>query len=125
MGEPGYPVASAERGRRVIVEQGTLFEVGDHDFSLTLCVAFFIDIPSDVTGSWYDGQVHVLIKDAAFEPSSAVRHATELASIITSKYSLTPPLLFLYTDGGPDHNSHVGVQLSIIALFLCLDLDFI
>ena len=129
VGEPGYPVASAERGRRVIVKQGTLFEVGDHDFtkySLIPSVAFFIDIPSDVTGSWYDGQVHVLLKDAAFEPSSAVRHATELASIITSKYSPTPPILFLYTDGGPDHNlSHVGVQLSIIALFLYLDLDFI
>ena len=31
--EPGFPVASAERRRRVIVKRGTIFEVGDHDFT--------------------------------------------------------------------------------------------
>ena len=35
-----------------------------------------------------------------------------------------PPVLFLYTDGGPDHNLTRGVQLSVVALFLNLDLDF-
>ena len=66
--------------------------------------------------SWYNSQVHVLLKEAAFEPYSAVRHATKLSE---SNYTPVPPVLFLYTDGGPDHNStHVAVQLSVIALFL-------
>ena len=34
------------------------------------------------------------------------------------------PILLLYTDGGPDHRlTYLSVQLSIIALFLQLDLD--
>ena len=32
IGEPGFPVAAAERGRRVLVTQGSSFQVGDHDF---------------------------------------------------------------------------------------------
>ena len=35
-------------------------------------------------------------------------------------------VLFLYTDGGPDHRlTYVSVQLSLICLFLKLDLDFL
>ena len=82
VGEPGYPVASAEHGRRVIVKKGTVFEVGDHNFtkySLIPSVAFFVDVPTCVTDSWYDGHVHVLLKEAAFEPSSAITHASELS----------------------------------------------
>ena len=33
VGEPGFPVAAAERGRRVMVRAGTTFEVGDHNFT--------------------------------------------------------------------------------------------
>ena len=33
VGEPGFPVATAKRGRRVLVRVGSSFEVGDHDFS--------------------------------------------------------------------------------------------
>ena len=32
IGEPGFPVAATERGRRVLVRVGSSFEVGDHDF---------------------------------------------------------------------------------------------
>lgn len=32
VGEPGNPLAAAERGRRVLVHVGTMFEVGDHGF---------------------------------------------------------------------------------------------
>ena len=38
----------------------------------------------------------------------------------------TKPILFLYTDGGPDHRlTYVSVQLSLICLFLKLDLDYL
>lgn len=33
LGEPGYPVAAAERGRQVIVSQTETFAVADHDFT--------------------------------------------------------------------------------------------
>ena len=33
VGEPGYPVTLVERGRRVMVKKGTVFEVRDHDFT--------------------------------------------------------------------------------------------
>lgn len=129
VGEPGYPVASAERGRRMMVNKGSVFELGGHDFtkySLIPSVAFLIDVPADVIGSWYDGLVHVLLKEAAFEPSSAVRHSAELSKIITSNYNPVQPVLFLYTDGGPEHNlTHMAIQLSLIAFFFRLDLDFI
>lgn len=36
------------------------------------------------------------------------------------------PVLFFYTDGGPDHcSTFVSVQLSLIALFLNLNLDLL
>jgi len=35
------------------------------------------------------------------------------------------PVLYLYTDGGPDHHcTYAHVQLSYICLFLALDLDY-
>ena len=114
-----------------MVKKGTVFEVGDHDlikYSLIPFVALLVDLAHDVNGSWYDGQVHAVLNEHGFEPSSAVRYVTELSKTITSKYmySPVPPMLYLYTDGGPDYNlMHVTVQLSLIALFLHLDLDYI
>ena len=36
------------------------------------------------------------------------------------------PVLFLYTDGGPDHRTtYISTQLSMIALFLNLNLDYL
>ena len=61
--------------------------VTDHDFtkaSVIPSVAMICNIPPDGTGSFYAGQVHVGIKDAIFEPSSPLRHATELNGILNS-----------------------------------------
>ena len=33
VGEPGFQVAAAERGRMVLVRLGSSFEVGDHNFT--------------------------------------------------------------------------------------------
>ena len=129
VGEPGFPVAAAERGRRVMVRSGTTFEVGDHDFtkfSIVPSVVLLINIPDRIEDSWYRGQVMVGFKDAVFESSSPLRHATELSSIIRSKEEYRKPVLFVYSDGGPDHRiTYVSVQVSLIAVFLILDLDFI
>ena len=64
VGEPNNPVASAERGRRVPVRSDEFFTVGDHDFTklgIIPSVTFFIDIPDEISDSWYHGkEVHVL-----------------------------------------------------------------
>lgn len=59
VGEPGFPVASAERGRRVAVRSDENLVVGDHDFTkfgLIPSVTFIINIPDEICGSWYDGK---------------------------------------------------------------------
>ena len=127
VGEPNYPVAAAERGRRVLVRCNQMFEVGDHDFtkfSLIPSVTLSVEIPEDVTGSWYDGEVFI---EGVFEPSSPHRHMTELLDVIQNKVVLRDKcMLFIYSDGGPDYRlTYLSVQLSLIALYLALDLDYL
>lgn len=128
VGEPSFPVAAAERGRKVLVSLTQSFEVGDHDFTrfnIIPSVLLKVDIPDEVSGSWYRGQVHIGLKEAAFEASSPLRHATELYSVLKHEQE-GRPILFLYTDGGPDHRlTYLSVQLSLVALFRNLDLDFL
>ena len=128
VGEPGTPVAAAERGKQVLVSLSQSFQVCDHDFtrfSLIPTVVLRVDIPSSMDGSWYDGQVYVGIKEAVFEPSSALRHASELYNILLTEMGMKS-VLFLYTDGGPDHRTtYISTQLSLIALFLNLNLDYL
>ena len=60
------------------------------------------------------------------EPSSPLRYATELVLNIQNEFSEIKPVLFLYTDGGPDHRiTYLSVQLSLISVFYSLDLDYI
>ena len=76
------------------------------------------DIPQEILGSWYHGQVYVSVKDTVFEPSSPLRHACELYNVLQSSSS-SKSVLFLYSDGGPDHRlTYVSVQLSLVCLFL-------
>ena len=104
------------------------FEVADHDFtkfSIVPSVSFIVQIPETMESSWYDGLVHVGYKDAVLEHSTALRHASELYSILLKQIE-NKSILFLYPDGGPDHQlTFFSVQLSLIALFLNLDLDLL
>lgn len=51
---------------------------------------------------FFVGNVHVGLKDSTFEPSSPIRHSCELYHVLAFS-SLSKPILFLYSDGGPDH----------------------
>ena len=65
------------------------------------------------------------LKESAFEPSSPVRHCVELANVLSSRNLQSQPILFLYSDGGPDHRlTYLSVQVALISLFLKFDLDF-
>lgn len=130
IGEPNYPVAAAERGKRVLVRKDEVFEVGDHDFtkfSMIPSVSLLVDIPCDVTESWYSGKVFVGLKEGVFQPSSPHRHVTELCDTLENEQLLSEKsLLFVYSDGGPDHRlTYLSVQLSLISIYLKLDLDFL
>ena len=102
--------------------------MADHDFtklSFIPSVFFKAAISDDISGSWYSGKVHISLKEGTFEPSSPIRHASELISLIETDVQ-SKPILFLYTDGGPDHRlTFIAVQLSLISLFLQLDLDYL
>ena len=128
VGEPGFPVAAVERGREVILSLNETITVGDHDFtrfSIIPSVVFHLDIPDSFEGSWYTGKVIVGLKDAVFQASSPLRHAAELHSLMLTRVG-TKSILCIYSDGGPDHRlTYASVQLSLIALFLNLDLDFL
>lgn len=61
-----------------------------------------------------------------FEPSSCLRHLCELHDDVLLTRMGNKSALFVYTDGGSDHRTtFVSVQLSLIALFLNLNLDLL
>jgi len=126
VGEPNHPVAAMEREKSVIVANGMTFAVADHDFTkcgLIPSVIMQAEIPNSIDESFYRGNVHVGLKDPIFEPSSAMRHTSELYDIIVKS---NKPYLFLYTDGGPDHQvKYIKTQIAFISLFLALDLDYL
>ena len=127
VGEPNCLVAAAERGRQVLVHSSTSFFVGDHDFtrmSIISSVSLLVDIPEELAGSWYTGEVHVLFKNGTFEQSSPARHSSELTQILVER-AVDHPVLFLYSDGGPDHRlTYASVKLALISLFRKLHLDY-
>ena len=85
-------------------------------------VTLLVDIPESVSGLWwYDGNVCVTYKDSAFEPSSPIRHAAELAGLLSEK-AIMNPVVFIYSHGGPDHwVTYMSIKLAQISL--CVDLD--
>ncbi|GBC14058.2 hypothetical protein GLOIN_2v1767477 [Rhizophagus irregularis DAOM 181602=DAOM 197198] len=124
-------VSTGVRNRHSMVAQNSTLAAADHDFtklSITPSVTFFISIPNEISGSFYDGQVFVSYKNATFEPSNVIRHSTEFLNALNIQYAhqMTPPILCLYTDGGPDHRCNYGsVQISLICLFLSGNFDLL
>ena len=63
--------------------------------SVLLC-----DVPESIDDSFYHGEVVVGLKDASTEPSSPMRHSTELSKLFKER-EIRSPVVGLYTDGGP------------------------
>jgi hypothetical protein len=135
VGEPGNPVSTSVRAHnRSLVPNNVKLVALDHDFHIhgaVPSVLFNVDIPVETSDSFYEGTIHVTVKDKVFEPSSAVRHTTESLKILrkvvsSDNVTLNVPVLFTFTDGGPDHRStYWSVQLGYILLFIALDLDLL
>jgi len=90
--------------------------------SLTkLSVSFIVDIPLSEKESFFQGKPCVVLKDKVSQPSSPLRHATELFRILEKENH--KPILIMVSDGGPDHRiTFPSVKLSLVALFQVLDL---
>ena len=71
------------------------------------------------------GIANVTLKDSVFQPSSPLRHMAELAAVLKKQYAREDiAALFMFTDGGPDHNcKHITVQAALLALFLLNGMD--
>ena len=105
----------------VIVGLNETLQVGD--FSLHPSVSLDVDIPECIDGSFYHGQVHIGLKENAFEASTSLRHAVELNMALAAD-GRNNPVECHYHDGGPDHNlRYTRTQLTQIAYFLKRDLD--
>lgn len=135
IGEPGHAVSTGVRphhGGLVTADRQNI--ALDHDFHIAgvvPSVCFIIDIPSSPNDSFYNGLVHVTVKDKVFEASSPMRHLTENIALLRHKYctdgvNLDKPILIRYSDGGPDHRvTYRSVQLCSLVEFIALDLDMI
>lgn len=126
VGHPNTPVSATKRQRKVLAAGVGLggLTAADHDvipMHLTPSVSIILSPPTNEQ-SWYSGKPEVILKDSIFEASSAFRHATELLRRINS--GERRPILFLGTDGGPDHNvTNIQVILSLVAVFLESEAD--
>ena len=92
--EPNVQVAAAERGRRVLTAPGS--ELIMTLQSSVLChLYFFLSKMYDISGSCCLGKVHISLNEGTFNPSSPIRHATELISLISS--DVQPKPVYFYT----------------------------
>lgn len=133
VGLPNTPVQATQRQKKALTAANALSCTCDHDVcpqhiipSVSIRVDINVHDKSEKI-DWFGGQVYIGLKDAIFEPSTALRHAAELANKIDRKGSDShKDHMILISDGGGDHNvAHGSVQLALIALFLLLDLDSI
>lgn len=135
VGEPGHPVSTGVRAHHGgIVSESAQIVALDHDFhvaGIIPSVCFMIEIPRSPSDSFYNGTIHITVKDKVFQPSSPLRHATENMATIREHYSdddvnLNKPILIRYTDGGPDHRTtYTSVKLATLIEFIAYDLDMV
>ena len=98
----------------------------DHDFCrlhVTPSVTLVPAIPEVSSGSFYQGQVYVAVKDSIFQSSSALRHVAESSPVVEES---GVPILASVADGGPDHNvRHGQTQVALISSFQRHNLDML
>ena len=130
MREPNFSLAALPRGRRVLVDNNESFQVGDHDFSTISLISTVIlvnDMPESVDKSWYRGKACVGINISSTDPSIASQNVTKVADVLIEKVATkeaVPPVLILYTDGGPEHRTtFLSVRIALVCLQKYLDLD--
>ena len=129
-GEPGSAISSGVRGKKTIVPKTTTLGSLDHDVdhkgSIIPTVTMFCDIPEDISGTFYRGNVHVAFKESVFQPSCSYRAILELIQLLRSEGfdNTITKHLYLMTDGGPEHRvCFESVKVPLIMLFKELGLE--
>ena len=124
VGEPSCPVSTGVCGhnRSLVPVNGPQLQALDHDFHLhgiVPSVSFVIDLPEQVSDSFFRGHAFVTVKDKVTQPSNALRHATELISTHFSEdgHTSAQSIAIIVSDGGPDHRITFGsVKVSFLVL---------
>ena len=81
-----------------------------------------VDIPRSIEHTFYDGHVHVWLKQSAFEASSPYRYVAEMEHIL----DIEKPIVGIYSDGGLDYRiTYRSVQVSLINIFPAGDYDML
>lgn len=131
VGEPDCPVATGVRGHNhsLVPLDGPQLVALDHDFhinGIVPSVAFVVDVPENHSDSFFNGHAYVTLKDKVTQPSSALRHASELTQLVQSHCDQKKSIMILVSDGGPDHRVTFGsVRVASLGLFRALDLDML
>ncbi|POG66790.1 hypothetical protein GLOIN_2v1780201 [Rhizophagus irregularis DAOM 181602=DAOM 197198] len=97
------PVFKGVHNKKTLAPAEGEITAADHNFtklSLIPFITLFINIPNNISESFYDGKVYACFKDAIFQLSSALRHSTEFFNLMNRQYSTQSLLsiLSLYTD---------------------------
>ena len=103
VGEPRFPVSAGARGhnRSLMSVDGPQNCALDHDFhvhGIISSVSFIVDIPISAKDSFFQGKACVTLKDKVSQPSSALRHTSELINAL-EKEDYKPTI----SNGGLDH----------------------
>ena len=92
-----------------------------------LTIVIIHKVPRTIGNSWYRGQPYIYVKITPTELSSALRNVVEIEQVLTQQYrgkENIPPILRIYTDGGPEHRTNfMSVKLAIIALHQSINAD--
>lgn len=81
VGEPGVPIATIYRSKKAGTHVNIPNIAADHKCKFSPSVAIVIEVPEDVSGDFYNGQVTVTLKDTIFQPSNPMRHIAEIRKI--------------------------------------------
>ena len=87
VGEPSCPVSTSVRGynKSLIPVDGPQNCVLDHAFhvhGIFSSLSFIVDIPISAKDSFFQGKACVTLKDKVSQPSSALRHTSELMNVL-------------------------------------------
>ena len=89
LGEPGFMISSGVRGMKSIVPTTKTLGSLDHDVDqkgiIIPTVILICDVPVDISGSFYRGNVHVTLKASLFQPSCSYRFGLELIQLLRSE----------------------------------------
>jgi hypothetical protein len=107
-GEPCHSSGTCNRSRHPSIApvSGPAIAATDHDYRISRLVpsAMLIpDIPASQSSSFYDGEVHVTVKDNIFN-TQLKTSAGENYYYNEDNVSLNKSILIIQSDGGPDHN---------------------